>query len=618
MDQFLSLLYEANRIVLSTFPGCEFYEATGNPASGTGSQPQDVTQWQFAFNHPLTAGSRHTVYLYYRDAQFDAPEDHAFFLMGDVAVPLPIALGLAEAVMLKERAGYADPFSLVQLNWAVAPLVKEPHYIFTIPSRASYVFVGVYSKAVTSQPISQPKRSSDQTPGVIVYDIRDDGTLRGRWVVEAPRVAGTEFAWGGTSGQLPGRYQVEIYDDKENTIFRGELVITDSGDVYDLAWTGVLVPSEAPAAFQGVGLVADRRLTAAWWRAHTLQAADEAPRVLPANSIRELMQVSAPGRDVVWLRRALQFAVELEWFTIPPYLTAMWSIIQPPDKPPNKVRQFLSQIVQTEMLHFGFACNLLTTIGGMPVIASARVAPKYPGVMPGGVHPGLLVRLQAMSKCVVEHVFMKIEEPEFAPVTTYRGEEFPTIGAFYSAIAEVFERIEAKEITGRHQIEYTPNEFFRLTAVRTREDALAAIRLIKEQGEGTTSSPYFGPSPVDVAHYYRFGEMLCERRLARDCLGHWSFTGPVLPFPRPHEIYPMAAVPPGGYEESKDFDVAYTKILYKLESAWRRGGAAGSQLLGEAVDNMPKLYCLAKKLLDTKLPNEDELRFAPSFRFRER
>ncbi len=90
------------------------------------------------------------------------------------------------------------------------------------------------------------------------------------------------------------------------------------------------------------------------------------------------------------------------------------------------------------MLHFGLMCNMLAAIERVPRINVPEALPVYPGPLPGGVHPGLKVALRALSK-EVAGVFMEIEYPEHGPVTL--AEEFPSIGAFYTAIQEAFERL---------------------------------------------------------------------------------------------------------------------------------------------------------------------------------
>jgi hypothetical protein len=89
-------------------------------------------------------------------------------------------------------------------------------------------------------------------------------------------------------------------------------------------------------------------------------------------SIAELMKVEPSLRREEWLCKALQWAIELEFSTIPTYLCGMWSIIDGN----HPVSGYLQSIVLQEMAHMGLACNSLTTLGGTPNI-SGRI-PKYP------------------------------------------------------------------------------------------------------------------------------------------------------------------------------------------------------------------------------------------------
>jgi Mn-containing catalase len=105
--------------------------------------------------------------------------------------------------------------------------------------------------------------------------------------------------------------------------------------------------------------------------------------------IVELMQLPPDDHDLAWLQQALQAAVELEMATIPPYLCAMWSV----KDPGSPVFSLIRNIVLEEMSHLGLACNMLTSIGGTPAINTPAAVPKYPGGLPGGVHPGLTIQL---------------------------------------------------------------------------------------------------------------------------------------------------------------------------------------------------------------------------------
>ena len=97
--------------------------------------------------------------------------------------------------------------------------------------------------------------------------------------------------------------------------------------------------------------------------------------VKASRSIQMLMDVPAPQHDLAWLKESLQRAIELELFTIPPYLCAMWSL----KKQDGPVRDLLQGIAIEEMFHFGLACNMLNSIGGSPQINTRSAVPKYPG-----------------------------------------------------------------------------------------------------------------------------------------------------------------------------------------------------------------------------------------------
>src|SRR5262245_28747598 len=118
-----------------------------------------------------------------------------------------------------------------------------------------------------------------------------------------------------------------------------------------------------------------------------------------------LMTVPEEKRDPAWLAESLQAAIELEMSTIPPYLSAAWSIDQSdPDADPADVRGTIMQIAQEEMLHMGIACNLLAAIGGQPMILQR--APRYPTRLPKDIHTGLKVGLAPLTRELVRKTFM--------------------------------------------------------------------------------------------------------------------------------------------------------------------------------------------------------------------
>ena len=326
------------------------------------------------------------------------------------------------------------------------------------------------------------------------------------------------------------------------------------------------------------------------------------------NTIQDLMRRAPAHSDLDWLKSSLQAAVELELATIPPYLCAMWSVKDPADP----VRQMIRDIVLEEMSHMGTACNMLTAVGGTPVLNTPDVVPVYPGPLPGGVRPYLTVALGGLTKDVVKSTFMEIELPESGPLAFADGRAFPTIGAFYDAILAAFQQIDPAAITGERQL----NPGFSAAAtieIGNVGDAEKAIARIKEQGEGTAQSPVGDPRlppPADnLAHYYQFAEIWHGRRLvATD--GVFDFTGDPIPFP---DVFPMAVVPPEGYPaESADFDLLYKSLLDGLQAAWKNGDSGP---LFAAIGDMDKMGELATKLMRQPRP-DGQGTFGPDFQLR--
>ena len=80
------------------------------------------------------------------------------------------------------------------------------------------------------------------------------------------------------------------------------------------------------------------------------------------SSAFELLSVPVEKRTPHHLIEMVRCAIKLEHATLPPYLTALWSI---KDKR-HPAYKILRSVVYEEMGHLGIVCNLLTTIGGVP------------------------------------------------------------------------------------------------------------------------------------------------------------------------------------------------------------------------------------------------------------
>jgi rubrerythrin len=270
---------------------------------------------------------------------------------------------------------------------------------------------------------------------------------------------------------------------------------------------------------------------------------------------------------------ALQYAIELEHATIPPYLSALYSL-QPGTN--DAIAGLIKGIVIQEMQHMALAANILNAIAGQPQIDSADFVPHYPGELP--FHIGdrqgrhFDVPLKRFSLDLVGNVFMRIEEPDDPinfPVGTRMAalveQQYRTIGDFYRAVRQM---LKAEWFTGDRARQV--KRF--VTPVYTLADAQAAIDRIVQQGEGTTTSPLAGMGS-QLAHYYRFAEIFHQRTLVpnKTVKEGYSYSGAPIPF-NPGGVLPMVDNPNSGIYaprtvarvESDVFNQIYSNLLRAL------------------------------------------------------
>lgn len=325
------------------------------------------------------------------------------------------------------------------------------------------------------------------------------------------------------------------------------------------------------------------------------------------NKIVELMQVPAEQYNLAWLQESLQAAVDLELATLPVYLCGQWSI----QSGSGPVYDQMNNIILEEMLHLGLACNMLTAIGGTPQISSN--IPTYPGPLPGGVNPNLTVTLAGLTLDQVYDVYMAIEYPENGPVVPNTNPapkqapapSHPTIGEFYDAILAAFQQVNPT-FTGQHQLtvtfnslNQTHNEVFPINSLT---DVQNAIEVIKEQGEGTSTSPL--DEDADFAHYYRFAEIWNGKMLVQ-VNGQWQYAGDAITIP---DVYPMAPIPAGGYtnvpasvqSDLDAFNQTFAAMLDGLQAAWNGTGSIDS-----AIGKMFSLPGLAQTILQIPLDSNN-------------
>jgi hypothetical protein len=254
------------------------------------------------------------------------------------------------------------------------------------------------------------------------------------------------------------------------------------------------------------------------------------------------------------LKEFLHRAMQLEHATIPPYLTALYSIKLGANQ---DAAQVLRVIVVEEMLHLTIAANILNAIGGTPDLTRSDFAVSYPASLPDG-ETDFKVSIQAFSRDALA-TFLKIERPaqrpehlagkgliqrKASPHTTALGGHpmhedlyFYSIGEFYAAIVEGIKYLEAEAhragtsiFTGDRSRQITSEYYYsgggELFPVTDLKSALEAIELVIEQGEGDGGGIY-DDDEHELAHYYRFEELVEGRYYQKgDQPGHP--TGPQL------------------------------------------------------------------------------------------
>ncbi len=313
----------------------------------------------------------------------------------------------------------------------------------------------------------------------------------------------------------------------------------------------------------------------------------------------------------------LQNAVELEHSTIPPYLTAMFSLVQGANE---MIARMIRVIVVQEMSHMTIAGNLLVSIGGCPQINTPDFIPEYPGKLPMGIGgDNFVVPIKRFSRELVKDVFMVIEEPEDPIPIRMMAEaepEFATIGRFYEAVKQKIESLGNDIFVvgeDRQVLQwFDPTRVFPIVDVKS---VAAAIDVIVVEGEGTATSPF--DAPGDTAHYYTFGEIYHGHKIVKTETG-FAYSGAPIAFDE-NGVYPMVDNP-----KAEDFPVGslarilverYSYSYSSLLNALHRAFNGEPETINTAIGLMYELKPQAVRLMST--PVGDTGRTAgPSYEYR--
>lgn len=300
-------------------------------------------------------------------------------------------------------------------------------------------------------------------------------------------------------------------------------------------------------------------------------------------SYLDAVRAASTPRD---LHSSLQAAIVLELATIPPYLTAYFSL-KPGEN--TEVADLIRSVVIEEMLHLTIAANVLNAVGGCPAIDTRDVVLDYPSQLPMGVVGGLTVHIGPMSMSQCE-TFMAIEQPE-DPIADRSGADLVTIGDFYAAILDKIKEFGEPAFATPSAPQVTAPWFpsAQLFAVTDVASAGRALGVVVEQGEGTTASPEDGDGEGELAHYYRFAEIRNGRRLVPDPNAEegFSYTGDPVVF-TPAGVHPMimdptpALYPPGTAARrlTDQFGRSYRHLLVALQKTFSGHPSALTTAMG--------------------------------------
>lgn len=324
-------------------------------------------------------------------------------------------------------------------------------------------------------------------------------------------------------------------------------------------------------------------------------------------------QQQAISGDLDWIKQQLQLAIELEFSTLPLYLSSMFSL----EVQNYTVYNLLRSVVMEEMVHMAIAANILAAIGGSPQFKNINI--QYPVAgLPGGAEPDLHVGLAQLSKPQLKN-FMRIEMPAFLLSQMDRDETYPTIAVFYDEIRQAIKHhrkaVSAAVATGGPAYQVGDDIGFKTIDQNDPNPVgaiLKAIDEILEQGEGASAENLVTSREFEYeeSHYARFAEVyyghMYKKPVSKTKLTaqteHLFFRGARVGWP---VVINTLAVPSDGYakiladdpngqdatNDLKLFDVQFTNILEGLDKTWNAPLSKVDRwiTLGGAVDSMMKL-----------------------------
>lgn len=295
--------------------------------------------------------------------------------------------------------------------------------------------------------------------------------------------------------------------------------------------------------------------------------------------------------DIHSLRRHLQWAIEVEHSTLPPYLCAIYTIKEGHNP---EAAEILRSIFMEEMLHMTLAANLLNAVGGKPTLDHPGFLPSYPTALPHSCG-SFQIPLAKFSPETIR-TLQRVEKPEAAAAPP-QAERYATLGQFYLAIETSLQHLSddlgpalfcgdpARQVGPEH-LHYQGSG--RVIPIQDLDSALAALREIVEQGEGLDHGSIwdgdrnmFHHTRDEVGHYFRLQQIMDGRYYRR---GDTPQSGPS------GESFPV------------DWDA-----VYDMQPKPRSADHAPDSTVGLAMAQFNQAYCAMLDTLQQAFNGKPEL-----------
>jgi Ferritin-like len=345
------------------------------------------------------------------------------------------------------------------------------------------------------------------------------------------------------------------------------------------------------------------------------------------------------------LRYYLVQGMKIEHATIPPYLTALYSL-----KPGSNLEAFhiIRSVLVEEMLHLTLVVNVLNAVGGdiKSTLTASDFIPQYPTRLPTG-EEDFEVGLSKFSRETID-TFLKIERSDevaadqplvvsqpysnlcFSVMNRSQSYSFYSIGLFYAEIIRslfaLHQQMGDSLFCGDPQRQIT-NEYYyngagNIVPVTDLNSAILALTIIQDQGEGSRVGTIFD-AERELSHYYRFQQLNLgqyyvidkdddEKSDEPNCPTGLTFTvdwDAVYPIKSNAKLSNFAE---GSelYVAAQEFQSAYSKFLAEIEYAFD----GHPETLIPAVGGMFRLKEQANLIIRNPLPGADGINAAPIFR----